>query len=404
MSRKRIIFSIASFIASIVITFTFLSSVVLAYSPFSIGKDFDNHTYVGPFTISHQKVEQAHTKLASDFIELQNKLEVNLIYQDVQFSLPSETVNFNIDMTLANAQSGKDNPIIADVTREGLRTVLNQQLPEIGFSEEGVDSIAAGIEQELQKGFTPTNVYITDYLATDIQSEVVASSVIKSDGISPALSKALQAFDDSVIQPFESFSMLEFLTSSEVGPLTDEELTLLSSVFYTAILQTNFVVEERNISAAPASDIQPGFEAAVNQTLGLDLKFTNPNKTEYTFRAAWSAGAIHLSIEGMPLYYTYEPTVMNVETYSPRIVRQYSAFVDEGQALVTEEGKEGVEAIVIRTLSVDGQVVHTEDISADFYAPVNRVETHPLSKEEATVNDGEDSGECRYCAKRGFYC
>ena len=131
----------------------------------------------------------------------------------------------------------------------------------------------------------------------------------------------------------------------------------------------------------------------MNQTLGLDFKFTNPNKTEFTIRAAWSAGAIHLSIEGQPFYYTYEPSVTNIETYKPRTVRQYSAFVDDGQVVVSQEGKEGVEAIVKRTLSVDGQVVDTEDISEDFYAPIHRIEIHPLSKGDASVTENTDSEE-----------
>ena len=87
----------------------------------------------------------------------------------------------------------------------------------------------------------PRNVHITDYLgANEIPNEVLASSEYSIDGISPALSKAIHALDKSVIQPFESFSMMELLTSPEVGPLTDEEMTLLSSILYSAVLTNKF--------------------------------------------------------------------------------------------------------------------------------------------------------------------
>lgn len=386
VSQKVVTISLSS------ILLLFIMSGAALASDFRFGKQYADHTYVGPFNISNNKAKQAKSKLASDFSELQSKLEVNLIYQDIQFALPPEAIKFDIDMTLANATSGVDNPIIAIVSREALQTVLSQELSKIHFSENAIDSIATGIEEELQTGIMPRNVHITDYFGVDeIQTEVIASSEYSIDGISPSLSKAIHALDQSVIGPFESFSMLEVLTSSEVGPLTDEELTLLTSMLYTATLQTNFQIDERNISTAITTDIQAGFEAAMNQTLGLDYKFTNPNKTEFTIQADWSAGAINVSLEGRPLYYTYEPSVTNIETYKPRTVRQYSAFVNDGQVVVSQEGKDGVEAIVKRTLSVDGKVIDTEDVSEDFYAPIHRIEIHPLSNENSSAIENTNS-------------
>lgn len=354
-------------------------------------KNFTNDTYIGPFNISNSNNKQAKSKLASGFSELQNKLEVNLIYQDIQFSLPPETITFDVDMTLANANSGEDNPIIASVSREGLKTLLRQELPRIPLGENAIDAVAVGIEKELQTGITPQNVHITDYVADEIPNEIVGTSVYSIDSISPALSKAIHALDKLTIEPFESFSMMDLLTSTEVGPLSDEEITLLSSTLYTAVLQTNFQIDERNSSTVLTPTIQPGFEAAINQTVGLDFKFTNPNKTEFTIQTAWSAGAIHLSIEGKPFYYTYEPAISTIETYNPRTIVQYSAFVDDGQVVVSENGKKGVEATVIRTLSVDGTIVETEDISKEFYAPVHRIEIHPLSKAGTSVTDNAHS-------------
>lgn len=378
--RKKGLLIISLSLASVV----FLSSAVFA-ADFQLGRKFTDHTYVGPFNISNSKTKQAKSKLATDFSELQSKVEVNLIFQDIQFTLPPEIIKFDIDMTLANANSGDENPIIATVSREGLGTVLNQELPRMQFPEDAIDAIADGIEKELQSGIMPRNVYITDYLGTNvITNEIVASSEFTIDGLSPALSKAIHALDNTVILPFESFSMMELLMSPEIGPLSDAEMTFLSSIMYRAILQTNFQINERNISTVLTSTIQPGFEAAMNQTLGLDFKFTNMNKTEFTIRAAWSSGAISLVIEGKPFYYNYEPTITNIETYEPRVIRQYSAFVHDGQIVVSQEGEQGIEAVVKRTLSVDGQVVETEDVSEDFYAPINRIEIHPLSKSDSS--------------------
>ncbi|MFC5603951.1 VanW family protein [Sporosarcina koreensis] len=384
----------------ILIVFAFLLSSAFAKNTFAgeglfNNKRFSDHTYIGPFNISNSKTKQAKSKLASDFSELQSMLEVNLIYQDIQFSLPPESIKFDIDMTLANANSGEDNPIFTTVSRGGLKTVLNQELPRIQFPKEAIDSIADGIEKELQTGIMPKNVHITDYIGKNvIPDEAVASSEYSIDGISSALTKAIHTLDNSVVQPFESFSMMELLTSPEIGPLSDEEMTLLSSILYSAVLQTNFQIDERNISTVVSPNFQPGFEAAMNQSLGLDFQFTNPNKTEFTIRAAWSAGAIHLSIEGLPFYYIYEPSMTNIESFKPRTIRQYSSFVHDGQVVVSQEGEEGMEAIVKRKMSVDGQIVETEDISEDFYAPIHRIEIYPLSSgnsSEPHITDSDES-------------
>ncbi|WP_432358374.1 VanW family protein [Sporosarcina sp. UB5] len=391
MQTRRIFVITTSILIAVLIFSGVYATGAFAGNSFITNNKFTDHTYIGPFNISNNKTKQAKTKLASDFAELQTKLEVNLLYQDIQFSLPPEIIKFDIDMTLANANSGEDNPIIANVSREGLRTVLSQQLTTITLSNDAVNSVAAGIEKELQTGIMPRNVYITDYLGNNkIEHVLLASSDYSIDGIAPALSKALNALDDLVIQPFESFSMMELLMGDHVDPLSDEEMTLLASILYNAILQTNFQIDERNISTTLPQTIQLGFEAAMNQTLGLDFKFTNINKTEFTIRAAWSAGAIHLSIEGLPFFHTYVPSISTVETYEPETVRQYSAFVNDGQVVVSQVGEAGMEAIVTRTLTVNGTIVNSEHISEDFYAPVHRIEIHPLSKGDSVTNDIND--------------
>lgn len=389
MKNKRRI-SVLLLVVIFLVLSAFSVHNVQAINGFLSNEKYAEHTFVGPFNISNQKTKQTKFKLATDLSELQSKLEVNLIYQDIQFSLPPEIVTFDIELTLAGANSGEDNPIIANVSRDGLKSVLTQQLPSIQFTKDAVESVAEGIEKELQTGIMPRNVHITDSIANEIPNQVVASSEYSIDSISPALSKAIHALDEVVIQPYASFSVMELLTNAEVGLLTDEEMTLLSSTLYSVILQTNFQIDERNISTLLSPIIRPGYEAAMNQTLGLDFKFTNPNKSNFTIHANWSNGKIQLSIEGPPFYYSYEPVIERIDTYKPRTVRQYSAFVNDGQVIVSQKGKEGMEVVVKRNISLDGKVINTEDVSKDFYAPIHRIEMLALTKADAST--GESTG------------
>ncbi|MBD7983023.1 VanW family protein [Sporosarcina sp. Sa2YVA2] len=374
----------ATFSSILLLASLLISSGVSAADFFTIGsKKFNDHTYVGPFNISNTKSKNAKSKLASDFTELQSNIEVNYHYQDHHFEVPTEVFSFDIDATIASAQSGEDNPIIVHVSREGLTTVLRQELPFLTLSDESIDAIAAGTEEELETGIMPRNIHVTDYLNSNaIPVEKIASSIYSMDGISTAFLNGLKALDGKSVGAFESVSLAELLNSTEIGVLSDEESTILASLVYSAILQTNFTIDERNISAVLSSTIQPGFEATLDIPANLDFRFTNPNKSSFTLRTDSSGGEIQFWIEGIPLYYEYEPDINEVETFQPRTVVQYSAFVSKGQVTVKKEGKEGISAVVNRTIKHDGQLIDSIRIAKDFYAPLSKVELHPLEKEE----------------------
>lgn len=386
MESKLKITITATFSSILLLASLLISSGVSAADFFTIGsKKFNDHTYVGPFNISNTKPKNAKSKLASDFTELQSNIEVNYHYQDHHFEVPMEVFSFDIDATIASAQSGEDNPIIVHVSREGLMTVLLQELPFLTLSDESIDAIAAGTEKELETGIMPRNIYVTDYLNSNaIPVEKVASSVYSIDGISTAFLNGLQALDGKTVGAFESVSLAALLNSTEIGVLSDEESTILASLVYSAILQTNFTIDERNISAVLSSTIQPGFEATIDIPANLDFRFTNPNKSTFTLRTDSNGGEIQFWIEGNPLYYEYEPDISEVETYQPRTVIQYSAFVSKGQVIVKKEGKDGISAVVSRTIKHDGQLIDSTKIAKDFYAPLSKVELHPLEKEEAS--------------------
>lgn len=390
---KKIIIVFALISISFILLNVFVEKGASASGPFAFGsKKFDDHTYVGPFNISNTKPKNAKSKLANDFTELQSKIEVNYHYQDHHFEVPTEVFSFDIDATIASAQSGEDNPIIVRVSREGLTTVLRQELPFLALSDESIDAIAAGTEKELETGIMPRNIYITDYLNSNAMPvEKVASAVYSIDGISTAFLNGLKALDGKTVGAFESVSLAELLTSTEIGVLSDEESTILASLVYSAILQTNFTIDERNISAVLSSTIQPGFEATLDFPANLDFRFTNPNKSSFTLRAESERGEIQFWIEGNPLYYEYEPEISEVETYQPRTVVQYSAFVSTGQVNVKDEGKDGISAVVSRTVKRDGQLIDSTRIAKDFYAPLSKVELHSLEKEESSASTDSSS-------------
>ena len=92
----------------------------------------------------------------------------------------------------------------------------------------------------------------------------------------------------------------------------------------------------------------------------------------------------------MPLLYSYQPYIDQIQSYEQKTVKQFSAFVPNGQIRIADEGRKGMEVDVHRTISYEGAVVVDEMIASDFYAPLPKIEIHPLKKDltqTATVQE-----------------
>ena len=389
MGSKGFLNTFIIVLTSTLVFYGFSSVGALAFTNVS-SKDFGDQTFVGPFDISRQKEQAVKEKLAADFITLQTDFAVDLTYQDITVALPAEVVTFDVEKTVEQSNSGKENPIVATVSVDGLRTILTQQFSSILFSEDSLQSIATGIERELGTGIMPLTIHITDY--SDFTEIEIATSSIAVTEPSTSLTNLINALNGTEITSFATFSLFDFIKNNEIGVVSDEELTVLASVLYATILQTNFVIDERNIGNMLAPFAEPGFEAAVNERLGLNFIFTNPNKTAFQLHVQSANGTIVSSITGMPLLYSYSPFVGQLESFEPKTVQQFSAFIPNGQVSVADEGRKGMEVEVHRTISYEGSVVVDEMISSDFYAPMPKIELHPLKKDSQQIPGNSNDG------------
>ncbi|PID04118.1 hypothetical protein CSV67_01195 [Sporosarcina sp. P2] len=348
---------------------------------FSNFKKFSKHTYAGPFDISKHNRKEAKEKLVNDFLELEQNVAMQLIVQDLRVDVPAEVVHFDPDATLNEAKSGVDNSLIANVSREGLRTVMKQNFHSLSFSEDDVEKIAAQLEVQLQSGIMPQQVYIADFIP-DLyeQKQVIATAAYEVDELEKGLRLLMDDLNGLEIQPNSTFSFREYLSGKESASATDLQMTIMSSLLYKAALQTNWVIDERNISSELPAGVEPGFEAAINRKLDLDFQFTNPNQTVFTIRTAWTGAQLELSIEGLPFVHRYDTEVEKITKYDPKTVIRYSAFVNAGAIEVVDKGKKGMEVAVKRNILLNGSLQEMEDVSIDFYAPKPIIERHSLKK------------------------
>lgn len=325
------------------------------------------------------KEQEVTEKLAADFEGLLESFQVSLIYQDVAAEIPAETVTFELEKTIENAETGTENAVKSTVSEDSLRTFLHQQFSPKSFSDEEVTTIAEGIEQELEAGIMPTQVYITDLIiGTEFEKNEVAKSSLTVSSVSTSMTKAIQALNGTEIDAFATFSLLDFIENHQIGNVADDELTKIASVLYSTILKTNFTVDERYIGETLHEDVPIGYEAVMNQNLGIDFIFTNRNKTPFTLNIAVAGQQLSASLTGLPLLYTYEIDISPVTEFKPRTIEEFSAFISQGKMQVKQEGVTGKEVTVTRTVFHGGEEVEHSTVATDFYAPIHRIELHPL--------------------------
>ncbi|WKA56245.1 VanW family protein [Planococcus shixiaomingii] len=337
---------------------------------------FGENTYIGTTDVSGMALADAKMLFAGQTKAWRSTAELHVTYQDATAEYPLDTAEILLDETISQAQTGAQNPFVYHLPSETTSAFLAQQFPVAAFTEADIAAVKAKLEQSLAAGQTITNVMIGDdtlQLEKQIVSEVSFPHNLTNAGIDEVLT-ALQGLE---IPAGAQFSFLEFISELNLNEVTDAELTEIASAIYTAVLKTNFSVEERSIGNAVPELIPVGQEAAINRTLGIDLVFTNPNASSFQLDVAIEGQSLAVSLSGYPLVYTYAIQTGSEEKVKPRLIKQFSAFVSYDKE-VEEDGAEGVRIEVLRSILADGKELEVQAISTDFYPPVHRVEVYPL--------------------------
>nr|WP_251047381.1 VanW family protein [Planococcus sp. ISL-110] len=192
----------------------------------------------------------------------------------------------------------------------------------------------------------------------------------------------IDALNGVQLAPGSRFSFLEFIAELPLTGVSDGELTQIASAVYGALLQTNFLVDERSIGSQVPASIPLGQEAAINRQLDIDFVFTNPNDSSFTLGLSQTSDSLNASITGYPLVYAYAIGITEETDIEPRLIKQYSAFVTSGNQ-IDEKGVSGKRLNVIRTVFEGNEALEVQTVSNDFYPPVHRVEVYPLTQPAA---------------------
>lgn len=341
-------------------------------------EEFGDNTYIGTTDVSNMEVESAKMLFAGQSETWRANAELHVTYQDATEIYPLENAEILLDETVRNAETGAQNNFFFQLSPDTTRSFLVEHFSVADFSEADVEAINGKLETALQGGQTKTQVSISDD-SLSLDREKVADIVFPTTFSSIGSSTVIDALNGVQLAPNAQFSFLEFLSELSLTDISDGELTQIASAIYGALLQTNFLVDERSIGSQVPASIPLGQEAAINRQLGIDLVFTNPNDSSFTLNLTKASDSLNASITGYPLVYSYAIDLTDQTDIQPRLIKQYSAFVTSGNQ-VDEIGVSGKRLDVIRTIFDGNEALEVETVSNDFYPPVHRVEVYPLTQ------------------------
>jgi hypothetical protein len=349
-----------------------------------------NETMIAGMKLSNDRNNETTNKLLEEINLWKEAQSLSITYMEVGERIPSEAFLFDVDATVEMASDGEDSPLLLRID-EG---VLQELLISFGIDIERIQidklkgaitervSILDGEEQEFA---------LEDFLNSPGVMKVLAENEIGNVESTPGLQEFLTDFPEIGIEPVSTFSLLKFVEDQHIS-MTSKELSVISTGLYEILLHSDLEVIQRHHSRSLPDYAELGMEARVDKDIQQDFVFVNPNHQAYKIHFQTTGDAILFILEGPELPYEVEISLQNKQTVKPRVIKQYTPYVDQGQTEVRAEGKEGVQIEVLkRMLDSKGSVLKEELISRDYYPPVHREELVSLLDYMASKdNSGSD--------------
>ncbi|MEL4024537.1 VanW family protein [Lysinibacillus endophyticus] len=316
-------------------------------------------------------------KVVMDAIQSWKGEPVTIYGGGMELSIDANELQYNVDSTIAQYEMLTDKPWYDFWSKEKI-----VHLPlEVTISEDAmntIENVSIWDSEETINRVLGQASYLKEH---NIEAEVTDLSIIENDRLSLSMEKIpegalgisylAQAINETVINPNETFSLLETLgENSEISNKIG--LNFLASVLYNSVLQTSFNILERHSQNEIPNYLEPGIEAAVSELENKDLRFANTTESPALIKASIENERLKLEIYSSLKESEVTVQVNQDEIIMPRIINRFSTDLPTGQAKIIQEGKNGVRISVYRTIEKNGNIVE-EQISRDYYPPTNQI-------------------------------
>lgn len=350
---------------------------------------FSNGTMISMISLEDMTHEQAKQTLESKIKDWSESSSFFLQYQNKTTEMPANTFQIDYQTSLDRIEDGKQTELVVSIDEplleEAIRALVNEEI----YKDINIDKLTADLLNTVKMLEPKTSQFqLIEYLKTEGKGANKELSVTTISGVKTQqarLKSIISQLGEIVIEPYQTFSMLNAIDKTTINTANSEAMNILATGVYRAILPTNFLIVERNISNQLPYYSEIGYEAKV--TSKMDLIFNNPNPNPYTIAFNLKDDILQIKLIGVPLPYKYEIRT-EVETYAPKTVVQFSALLGPTESKTLEQGKNGFLAKVYRDAKDENnQVIETTEISEDFYPPIHRIEVMGLTVPERNEQD-----------------
>jgi hypothetical protein len=391
-----------------IFSFSYFSNI--AYGSFVNGS-FKEGTSIASVDISGKSSEEATLLLEENINNWKKNTQIKVLFKDRELEIDNTFFSFEIMEVINDIRNGQVNPLIATLDTDNFLKTLASLSNEISIDTINVSRLQTDIQSSAVMLEPGNYTYpIEDYM---IQSEllsdvVLGEAIIPIEMDNPFEENLFDYFSTVEVPAHSQVSLLRLLEEKGIKQVATNDISLIATGIYEVILKTNFDIIERNISSELPSYAKLGYEAKVDLNKQIDFVFSNPNENRYLVEISRNDNYLHIYLKGPSLLDSYELAMENELSFKPKIIIQYNPLLGENEIKVKSEGKEGKLVKLVRNISDQkGELLRTETISEDFYAPVHRVEIHGVSSNkdieteidypnpdvEDSQNDDEPSNE-----------
>ncbi|TMU85710.1 hypothetical protein FGG79_10910 [Bacillus sp. BHET2] len=355
---------------------------VYAYETFFVQSlKLSKHAAVASINLGGTSKEEAKNLLNEKVEEWKANQNITLDYNGATAKIDPSIFQFHLEESIERLENHKNTSLIVSVDQPSFDNFLSNQFAGYHAEEFNVSSLQEYILSLAGSLQMDESVNVSDYITSNESAQVIFEAVSNELEITPTIKSFINNFPTIPVAPNSQFSFANFLETEGFVVESQADLSPVASLLYQISLHSNFAIIERNISKQLPDYVALGFEAKFNPMNNQDFVITNPNSTGYELSLAIEGKRIKAQLQGVPFPNTYNVRLSDTETFAPRMIKQFSPFVDKGNVDIQQEGKDGVLIRVYKQkLSTSGEILSEELINEDFYAPLHKIAVYPLEE------------------------
>ncbi|MGG4037930.1 VanW family protein [Heyndrickxia ginsengihumi] len=361
---------------------------------FGMNDQFADGTSIGGVDISGMTKNEAQQKLEKSVQSWEKSSHITINYLDQSIKLPTSKLQFNIDESLNQARDGKASPLTVTLDSSNLMDEISNTFKSINLEDWNIARLNENIckvASNLQTG--NHDYHLVDYaIDGDKKNKIVAKAELTSipEDAQYDIAAWVKQFKQIKIPAQSAFSLLDVTKMDPAVTYSENDLSMIATTIYQAILTTNFEIIDRYISSELPSYAVLGEEAKVVPNK-LDFVFINPNTSAYKLHFAYSNHTLSVSVVGTPFLEKYKILKKNYKTFSPKTVVHYNKTLKASQSVVLQAGKAGQYVKLYRKIyDQNHALLKSELISEDFYPSVPKIISKAYPEETTTDTAGTD--------------